>query len=436
MTRPARAFLFDLDGTLVHAGGAGRRAFERTWRDVLDRAHPFDGVPFSGCTDIEILQDGARRDLGRPLDDGELARFLARYLEVLPGEMGALAPDAVLPGVVPVLEGLAARPDCLLGLCTGNIEAGARAKLAPWDLNRFFAFGGFGSDAVDRTAMTGHAIRRARERAGGPVDVLVIGDSERDAIAARGNGVRVALVASGKTPADRLRAQRPDLFFDTLADWETVLARFLDLGDGLRCGVEDVARAADRVLRGGVLVYPTSTLYGIGGDATDPAVAARVRRVKGGRDAPFVLLAASPDDAFALASAVPAAARALARRFWPGPLTLVLPAADRLPDAVVGPDRTVAVRVDPHPFPRALAAATGRPLISTSANPTGGPPPGAAGDVSPAIVGACDLFVVDPEPLGGRPSTLVRVDGDRIEILREGALSAAGIAAAVPGDTP
>lgn len=225
---PTRVFLFDLDGTLVDSGGAGRRAFEQSWADVLARPHPFDGVPFSGCTDIEILQAGARRDLGRPLDDDELARFLARYLEVLPSMLNDLPPEAVLPGVRPLLDALADRGDCLLGLCTGNIEPGARAKLAPWDLNRYFAFGGFGSDAVDRTQMTGHAIRRARERAAGSVRILVIGDSIRDAVAARGNGVRVALVASGKTPADRLQAQAPDLFFDSLVEWRDVLARFLD----------------------------------------------------------------------------------------------------------------------------------------------------------------------------------------------------------------
>lgn len=424
MTRPSRAFLFDLDGTLVSAGGAGRRAFERIWRDVLGRPHPFDGVPFSGCTDIEILQGGAMRDLGRPLVDDELARLLERYLVVLPEEVAALTGDAVLPGVHAVLRGLAARPDCLLGLCTGNIEAGARAKLAPWGLNPFFAFGGFGSDAIDRVEMTGHAVRRARERAGDAVDILVVGDAIRDAVAARGNGVRVALVASGKTSADDLQAQSPDLFFPSMADWETVLARFLDLGDSLRCDVENVERAADRVRRGGVIVYPTSTLYGIGGDATDPSVADRIRGIKGGRASPFVLLAASPEDAFALAADVPATARELARRHWPGPLTLVLPAASHVPAATVGPGHTVAVRVDPHPFPRALAKAAGCPLISTSANPAGGEAPGTAEAVAPDIVGACDLFVVDPGPLGGRPSTLVRVDDGRITVLREGALPA------------
>lgn len=432
MTRPSRAFLFDLDGTLVNAGGAGRRAFERIWQDVLGRPHPFDGVPFSGCTDIEILQGGAMRDLGRPLDAGELARVLERYLVVLPEEVAALTGDAVLPGVRAVLRGLAARPDCLLGLCTGNIEAGARAKLAPWDLNRFFPFGGFGSDAIDRVEMTGHAVRRARERAGDAVEILVIGDSVRDAVAARGNGVRVALVASGKTSADDLRAQAPDLFFPTMADWESVLARFLDLGDGLRCDVSDVARATDRVRRGGVIVYPTSTLYGLGGDATDPSVAARIRGIKGNREAPFVLLAADPQDAFALAADVSETARRLADRHWPGPLTLVLPAADHVPAAVTGPDGTVAVRVDPHPFPRALAKAAGCPLISTSANPAGRPAPGTTDAVDPDIVGACDLFVIDPSPLGGRPSTLVRVVGDRITVLREGALPASAFQAPAP----
>jgi L-threonylcarbamoyladenylate synthase len=181
-----------------------------------------------------------------------------------------------------------------------------------------------------------------------------------------------------------------------------------------------------------MIVYPTSTLYGLGGDATDPSVAARIRGIKGNREAPFVLLAASPQDAFALAADVPEAARRLADRHWPGPLTLVLPAADHVPATVTGPDGTIAVRVDPHPFPRALAKAAGCPLISTSANLAGRPAPGTSDAVAPDIVGACDLFVVDPAPLGGRPSTLVRVVGDRITVLREGALPASAFQAPAP----
>lgn len=420
---PVRAFLFDVDGTLVDSGGAGLRAMRRAFTEVVGVEDPFRGDSFTGRTDPHIFRTAVERHLRRTATPAEEREFFDRYLRSLAREVPESPRYRVLPGIVAVLEALSARPGCLLGLCTGNLEEGARIKLARADLNRFFAFGGFGSDDPDRAALTRVAIERARVAAGGPVDPLVIGDSPHEVTAARRNGVRVALVATGWTPREALRALDPDLFFESFADEEATVARLLDLGDSLRAGVADVARAVDVVRRGGVILHPTSTLVGFGGDAMDPAVVARVRGLKGGRDTPFLVLVPSAEAAWSLASEVPEAARRLASRFWPGPLTLVLPASDRVPRHLAGPDGTVAVRVDSHPFARALAAAAGVPLLSSSANRSGEPPPSAPDEVSRDLVLACDLFIEDHGALEGRPSSVVRVRDDRVEVLREGAIS-------------
>ena len=429
--RPKRAFLFDIDGTLIRAGGAGKDAFVRAWDAVFAVPHGFDTFSFVGCTDPAIFADGARVALGRDATPAETDAFFAAYLRLLPGIIDNAQRYHVLPGIQRVLEGLAARPDCLLGLCTGNLEAGARIKLERGGLNRFFAFGGYGSDSRDRGALTGAAWRRAEALAGGPVQAIVIGDSVRDHAAATANGLPVALVATGGTDLDVLGALGPDLLFESLDDWPCALARLLGLGDDLRTDVDDVARAARVVLEGGILVYPTSTLYGLGGNGLDPAPADRIRSIKGTREAPFLLLAADADAAFALAGHVPWEARVLADAFWPGPLTMALPAAPGLPPQVIGPGGTVAVRVDPHPFCRALCAAVGGPILSTSANRSGEAAPARAEALDPYVVGASDLFVADPEPLSGAPSTLVLVDGTTLKILRPGAVPESAIRAAI-----
>ncbi len=419
---PARAFLFDVDGTLVDSGGAGLRAMRRAFQEVIGVQDPFRGDSFTGRTDPHIFRTAVKRHLRRDPTAAEERAFFDCYLRCLSEEVPSSRRYRVLPGVVTVLEALSARPGCLLGLCTGNLEEGARLKLARANLNRFFAFGGFGSDDEDRAALTRVAIERARIAAGGPVDPLVIGDSPHEVTAARRNGARVALVATGWTPSEALRALDPDLFFESFADEEATVARLLGLGDSIRAGVADVARAADVVRQGGVLVHPTSTLYGFGGDAMDAAVVARVRRLKGGREAPFLVLVPGAEAAWSLASEVPEAARRLASRFWPGPLTLVLPASDRVPRHLAGPGGTVAVRVDAHPFAHALAAAAGVPLLSSSANRSGEPPPSAPDEVSRDLVLACDLFIEDHVALEGRPSSVVRVRDDCVEVLREGAI--------------
>lgn len=438
-----RLFLFDVDGTLLKAGGAGRDAFIRAWGDIFDLPQPFDGVSFAGRTDAWILRTGVEKALGRVATVEEERAFMSRYLDVLPGEVEKSQGYQVLPGVHRLLSALTNRGDCVLGLCTGNVERGARSKLERGDLNRYFSFGGFSSDSTDRTQLTAKAIEIGLRKTGKDTPVVVIGDSILDAKAARENNVNALLVATGWTCKQELMATNPWKLLDGFDDFDRSIAALLDIGDSIRTSVRDAEESADIVRAGGVIVYPTSTLYGIGGDASNPAVGDRIRRIKRGffqenlstppRENPFILLTADIESAFALVHKVPVNARILAERFWPGPLTLVLDGVPKSP--TTAPDGTVAVRVDPHPLTRKVARLAGCPLISTSANFSSAPPPATHLDVDPELAAVVDRFVIDEGPLAGLPSTIVRCVDDRVDVLREGAISNQQLALAI-GEKP
>lgn len=202
----------------------------------------------------------------------------------------------------------------------------------------------------------------------------------------------------------------------------------------------DVATAIPQVVRhlekGGLLAYPTETVYGFGSRAVQSDVAA-LAALKGRSAAkPFLLLISDRSMAESHGLAFNASADALARAFWPGPLTLVLPGGSgRLPDLLRGPDGGIAVRWTSHQAIAKLVAALGSPLTSTSANLPGQPPgPGAdaiARDFAPAVEKG-QLLVLDGGVLGNRPpSTVVDCTGPRAQIVREGTLSVSELRRAV-----
>ena len=181
---------------------------------------------------------------------------------------------------------------------------------------------------------------------------------------------------------------------------------------------------------GGLIAYPTETVYGLGSRPHAAEVQA-LARLKGRRpDKPFLLLVADRDMAEEQGLAFSAAASALARAFWPGPLTLVLPGGSgRLPDALRGPEGGIAVRWTSHRGMARLARALGEPVTSTSANLPGAPPaPGAeaiARDFAPALA-AGTLLVLDGGVLGNSPpSTVIDCTQPAPRLIREGALTLA-----------
>jgi L-threonylcarbamoyladenylate synthase len=203
---------------------------------------------------------------------------------------------------------------------------------------------------------------------------------------------------------------------------------------------EEVAVAIPRVvahLRAGkLLAYPTETVYGLGSRALHDDVAALAALKGRSAGKPFLLLISDRSMAEAHGLAFNASADALARAFWPGPLTLVLPGGSgRLPDLLRGPDGGIAVRWTSHGAIAQLVQALGVPLTSTSANLPGKPPgPGAAAiarDFAPAVASG-QLMVLDGGVLGNRPpSTVVDCTRPEAQIVREGTLSVAELRRAV-----
>jgi L-threonylcarbamoyladenylate synthase len=184
-------------------------------------------------------------------------------------------------------------------------------------------------------------------------------------------------------------------------------------------------RAAEVLRRGGIIIYPTDTLYGIGADALNPAALERVRRLKA-RDPkkPLSILVADRA-AMEAHGEVEDAARSLAERFLPGALTLVVTAKPHLPKDVTH-NGAVGMRIPKDPFTRALAAAYPNPVTATSANMAGTTTPETAGAMiahfGPSIT-LVDLIVDDGPRAGGTPSTVVLFIEGRPRIVREGAIS-------------
>lgn len=195
-----------------------------------------------------------------------------------------------------------------------------------------------------------------------------------------------------------------------------------------------IARAAAVVQRGGLVAFPTETVYGLGADARDPAAVARIFMVKGRpADHPLIVHIASAGELDAWAADVPALARTLAASFWPGPLTLVLRRAAGVLDAVTGGQDTVGLRVPSHPVALALLAASGRALAAPSANRFGRVSPTTAQHVREDLGDDVEL-ILDGGPCAvGVESTIVDLSGDAPAILRPGGLAREALEA-VAGD--
>jgi phosphoglycolate phosphatase-like HAD superfamily hydrolase len=204
--------LFDIDGTLLVTGGAGAVAWQRAFRELHGIDADIEEHTHAGMTDPEIAEIVFREVIGRDGSDAERAQAIGAYLNHLADAVAESPGYRVMPGIEELLPRLAEQ-GVLLGIVTGNIEAAAHLKLARGDLNRFFAFGGYGSDSRDRTELTKRAIERGGEVAGHPLDraaAIAVGDTPRDVKAGHGAGIRVVGVATGQYSVEELREAEAD----------------------------------------------------------------------------------------------------------------------------------------------------------------------------------------------------------------------------------
>ncbi len=203
-----RLLCFDIDLTLIFTGGAGMQALGQAFCEVTGHSGALVPIRPDGKTDPALIPElfAANGHVYRP---DHYEAVIRRYLDLLEATQLGDNSWVLLPGVVELLEAVAAAADLYPVLLTGNDERGARLKLKPFDLNRFFSVGAFGSDSARRADLVPLAIRRASayyERQFDKKEVIVIGDSEGDVACAAANGVRCLAVQTGFTDAAALRA--------------------------------------------------------------------------------------------------------------------------------------------------------------------------------------------------------------------------------------
>jgi phosphoglycolate phosphatase len=219
--------LFDIDGTLLSSGGAGKAALEMALLEEFDLSGLRGQVPYSGRTDRAIIRElMCLHDLEETA--ANLQKLLAGYLRRLP-QCLEKHQGKVLPGIASLLERLAGQDDVALGLLTGNVRAGAALKLGHYGLDRHFMFGGFGDQHHERDDVAREALAAAHAHLNGQVvreRVWVIGDTPLDVKCARAIGVRVAAVATGWHSREELEAAQPDLVLADLSDPTPLLARW------------------------------------------------------------------------------------------------------------------------------------------------------------------------------------------------------------------
>jgi phosphoglycolate phosphatase-like HAD superfamily hydrolase len=231
-----RLVLFDIDGTLLHTDGAGRRAVRGALLDELGTAGPIDGHRFDGKTDPQIVRElltlagFAEAEIARRMDG-----VFRRYLALLETELARPdQPTRILAGardLLAALEPHEAAARALVGLLTGNLERGAHMKLKAAGLAPArFAVGAYGSDSGRRNDLAGVAVRRAAERTGRPFsgrDVVILGDTPEDVACGLGVGGRAVGVASGFHDVAALRAAGATHVFSDLSDTTAVLRAIL-----------------------------------------------------------------------------------------------------------------------------------------------------------------------------------------------------------------
>jgi phosphoglycolate phosphatase len=207
-----RLVLFDIDGTLVHTGGAGVKAFARAFATEFGVADGTDRLKFAGRTDVSLVREFFTLESIEPSPEN-FDRFFASYLrwlrEIIPDCKGGAC-----RGVLEFYQSLRARPEPpLTGLLTGNIKQGARIKLERYALWEMFPFGAFADDHEERDQIAAAALRRGSQHCGRELrgdEVLVIGDTPLDIRCGRAIGAKVLAVATGGVSLQELERHNPD----------------------------------------------------------------------------------------------------------------------------------------------------------------------------------------------------------------------------------
>jgi phosphoglycolate phosphatase-like HAD superfamily hydrolase len=212
-----KLILFDIDGTLIHTGGAGIRSLDKSFYSLFGIRDAFRDYSMAGRTDRQIMREGLKIH-GLPYLDGKVDALVNEYLEYLKAEIHNPG-RRFQPGIQEILDTLR-QQEYPLGLLTGNLEQGARIKLEPFGLNEYFPAGAFGSDHEDRNMLLPIAIKKFAKRSllFAPKDCIIIGDTPLDVKCAKVHSASCIAVATGPYSREDLLATDADIVFDTLED--------------------------------------------------------------------------------------------------------------------------------------------------------------------------------------------------------------------------
>ena len=217
-----RLILFDIDGTLIDSGGAGVRSLDLALKELFSIDNGFQGISMAGKTDTQIIKEGLIKH-GMSAD-GNVGRIIKAYLVHLTEEITNNGKH-VKPGIYAVLDKLKQRREPGVGLLTGNLERGARIKLEPFGLNKYFSTGAFGSDDEDRNNLLPIAVNRFEELFKIKIELdgcVIVGDTPRDVECANIYGAMCIGVATGPYSAADLIKAGADYVFEDLSNSDSL----------------------------------------------------------------------------------------------------------------------------------------------------------------------------------------------------------------------
>jgi Predicted phosphatases len=224
-----KLILFDIDGTLLLTGGAGKAAFDRCFAELYGLGEAWRDIHPDGRTDPSLIEELFEKNFQRKPSVQERTQVQDVYTAAMETALQSAERFRLMPGIVELLTRIEQRRLGLVGLATGNFEATAWQKLRRAQLEKFFSFGGFGSDHEDRLTLTRIAVERGKkmlQRNVKPEDVVLVGDTCRDIECGRRLGLVTLAVATGSTPHEQLAQARPDFLYRDFSDLDAVACVF------------------------------------------------------------------------------------------------------------------------------------------------------------------------------------------------------------------
>ncbi len=221
-----KIIIFDIDGTLLLAGGIGRIAFNRIFQEMFQIDNVWGNYDPHGKTDCLIIHDLAQSALGRKLEDSEKTEVTKRYIQYFNDMFEQVVHFKLLLGVEKLLSMLS-QEKYHLGIATGNYKETAIRKLKRGKIDHFFSFGGYGSDSHDRLQMTEKALERGLQSFGKPIEkknIFLVGDAQADMACAKALGLHAIGVATGSLSVEQLKMLNPDFLLPNLENAEQFLA--------------------------------------------------------------------------------------------------------------------------------------------------------------------------------------------------------------------